>query len=190
MSQGEPIKVVTRKVADLIPYDRNPKIHPDSQIADLRDNIRRAGLNNPITIDENNRVINGHGRLYAIQQLGWEEVSCSIKSNKTEEEKKFIGISDNKIAENATYDNALLYQELKDMGEELREISGANEDFRAMEYQPNTAPSFDYKEVDDDDLAKASDNIYNAFDEQGKDKSEKGKEVVCPYCAESFKVVL
>ena len=51
MSQGEPIKVVTRKVADLIPYDRNPKIHPDSQIADLRDNIRRAGLNNPITID-------------------------------------------------------------------------------------------------------------------------------------------
>ena len=59
-----------------------------------------------------------------------------------------------------------------------------------MEYQPNTEPSFDYKEVDDDDLAKASDNIYNAFDEQGKDKSEKGKEVVCPYCAESFKVVL
>lgn len=190
MSQGEPIKVVTRKVADLIPYDRNPKIHPDSQIADLRDNIRRAGLNNPITIDENNRVINGHGRLYAIQQLGWEEVSCSIKANKTEEEKKFIGISDNKIAENATYDNALLHQELKDMGEELREISGANEDFRAMEFQPNTEPSFDYKEVNDDDLAKASDNIHSAFDEQGKDKSEKGKEVICPYCAESFKVVL
>ena len=91
MSQGEPIEVVIRKVADLIPYDRNPKIHPDSQIADLRDNIRRAGLNNPITIDENNRVINGHGRLYAIQQLGWEEVSCSIKANKTEEEKSLLG---------------------------------------------------------------------------------------------------
>ena len=44
------------------------------------------------------------------------------------------------------------------MGEELREISGANEDFRAMEYQPEYRTIIRLQRVDDE-TGKASDNI-------------------------------
>ena len=69
MSTWAADNVNKRLVSELIPYDRNPKIHPDSQIKQLSDSIREWGWTMPILIDENDQVLAGHGRLFAAKEL-------------------------------------------------------------------------------------------------------------------------
>ncbi|HBY66720.1 MAG TPA: DNA methylase, partial [Flavobacteriaceae bacterium] len=58
-------KVERKSVNKLIPYERNPKIHSDSQINQLANSITEWGWTIPILVDEKDMVIAGHGRLYA-----------------------------------------------------------------------------------------------------------------------------
>ena len=62
--------VERRSVKDLVPYDRNPKLHPDSQIEQLANSIREWGFTIPVLIDPEGNVIAGHGRLLAAKQVG------------------------------------------------------------------------------------------------------------------------
>lgn len=58
------------KIADLLEYKNNAKEHPQWQIEQIVESIEKFGFNDPIAIDENNIIIEGHGRLYALQEMG------------------------------------------------------------------------------------------------------------------------
>ena len=73
MNQWASNSVKKLKVIDLIPNDRNPKIHPDTQIIQLANSIREWGWTMPILVDEENGVIAGHGRLFAAKELGLDD---------------------------------------------------------------------------------------------------------------------
>lgn len=73
------MKIEKIKISDLIEYENNAKLHPQEQIEKIKKSILEFGNNDPIAIDENNVLIEGHGRLKALTQLGKEE----------EEEKEF-----------------------------------------------------------------------------------------------------
>jgi len=183
-------KIIKKKVKELIPYDRNPKIHPDTQIDQLANSIREWGWTQPILIDENDQVLAGHGRLYAAEQLELDEVPCVIASGWSDSKKKAYVIVDNRLAEKGQWDNALLYSELKSIVDDnfdLSVVSMENE-FDFMDYQPNLEPSFDYKEIDEKALIKAGEGMMGSIDSIKNDKSNEGLEVMCPYCAETFKV--
>lgn len=181
-------KVERRSVAELIPYDRNPKIHPDSQIEQLANSIREWGWTMPILVDEEGQIIAGHGRLYAAQQLGLEDVPCMVAEGWSEEKKKAYVIADNKLAEKGSWDNALLYAELKDINDSFDlSVMGMDEDFKLMDYTPNLEPNFEYRAVDENALDKAGQNMSGAIDSIQADKASGGVEVMCPYCAETFK---
>ena len=64
------------KISDLLEYKYNAKEHPEWQIEQIVNSIKKFGFNDPIAIDENNTIIEGHGRLYALQELGYDEVDC------------------------------------------------------------------------------------------------------------------
>ena len=81
-------KIVNKPVNELIPYDRNPRIHPDSQIKQLQNSIREWGWTIPILIDEESNVVAGHGRLFAAQDMGISEVPCVEATGWTEEQRK------------------------------------------------------------------------------------------------------
>lgn len=55
-------------VADLIPYDRNPKKHPQEKVIELVANILKFGWTNPI-LAEGVKVVAGHGRLLAAKMI-------------------------------------------------------------------------------------------------------------------------
>ena len=76
------------KINDLLEYKYNAKEHPEWQIEQIANSIKEFGFNDPIAIDENNTIIEGHGRLYALQELGYDEVDCIRLSHLTEEQKK------------------------------------------------------------------------------------------------------
>ena len=68
------IKVTYVDLNSLKTYQNNPKDHPQKQVHQIADSIKKFGFNNPILIDENNEIIAGHGRYMAAQQLQMETV--------------------------------------------------------------------------------------------------------------------
>ena len=106
-------KIEIKLVDDLIPYDRNPKIHPDTQIDQLANSIREWGWTMPILIDENDQIIAGHGRLLAADFLSLSKVPSIRLTGLTDEQRQAYVIADNKLALNAAWDEEMLKQEIE-----------------------------------------------------------------------------
>jgi DNA modification methylase len=104
-------------VSTLIPYAKNSRTHDDAQVAQIAASIKEFGFRNPILVDGVS-VIAGHGRLLAAQKLKLDKVPTLDCSDMTPSQKKAYIIADNKIAENAGWDNAMLTIELKDLEDE------------------------------------------------------------------------
>lgn len=81
------MEIVKIKLADLVPYENNVKLHPQSQVEQIKKSIMEFGNNDPIAVDEKNVIIEGHGRYMALKELGFEEAECIVLSNMTEEQK-------------------------------------------------------------------------------------------------------
>lgn len=93
------MKIQYEKTDKLIPYESNAKIHPQSQIEQIAESIRRFGWQQPIVIDGSNVVIIGHGRLLAAKHLGIDEVPCVVASELSDAEVKALRLADNKVNE-------------------------------------------------------------------------------------------
>ena len=181
-------KIENINIQELNPYERNPKIHSDLQIEQISNSIKEWGWTIPILIDEGNNIIAGHGRYLAAQNINIEIIPCIRAVDWSDEKKKAYLIADNKLAENSSWDNALLYSELKAISETEFNLSltGMDEQFNFMEYQPNTEPNFDYATLDEGSINTAQDKINSQISGLQLDKSNQGIEVMCPHCAESF----
>lgn len=113
------MKVVTKAVADLIPYVRNSRTHSDAQVAQIAASIKEFGWTNPILIDGENGIIAGHGRLLAARKLGQDKVPVIELAHMTEAQKRAYIIADNKLALNADWDHELLRLEIEDIQNEI-----------------------------------------------------------------------
>jgi len=105
------------QIDKLIPYAKNPRTHSDAQVAQIAGSIAAFGFNAPILVDSNAGVIAGHGRLLASRQLGLEEVPVIVLDHLTEIEKRAYLIADNKLGENAGWDDDLLREQLAELRE-------------------------------------------------------------------------
>lgn len=103
------------KIADIVPYKNNAKKHPQEQIDQIIASIEECGFNDPIAIDENNVIIEGHGRWMALQQMGADEVECIRLTHLSEEQKKAYILIHNKLTMNTGFDEAILKLELQDI---------------------------------------------------------------------------
>src|SRR5712692_2702036 len=99
-------------VDKLIPYARNPRIHSDAQVAQIAASIAEFGFNNPILVDTHAGIIAGHGRLLAARKLQLEQVPVIVLDHLSEAQKRAYILVDNKLAENAGWDEELLRCEL------------------------------------------------------------------------------
>jgi len=180
-------EIKTVPTSSLIPYDRNPRTHPDSQIEQLKNSIRQWGWTIPILIDENDQVIAGHGRLFAAQSLGMEDVPCMTAEGWSEEQKKAYIIADNKLAEGGEWDTSLYFSELKAInkaGFDL-ELVGFDSSI-SLDFEPNLDPLTSFADISDADIGSAETALSDNMDKLTEDRSAKGTEVMCPFCAESF----
>lgn len=112
----------------LIPYANNARTHSDEQVSQIAASIKEFGFNNPVLIDADKGIIAGHGRVLAAKKLGLTEVPTIELSHLSDTQRKAYILADNKLAENAGWDNDLLKIEI----EELR-----NQDFELTGFSPD-----------------------------------------------------
>ncbi|HXF89305.1 MAG TPA: site-specific DNA-methyltransferase, partial [Xanthobacteraceae bacterium] len=106
----------------LLPYAANARTHSDEQVAEIAGSIAAFGFNVPCLVDERGVLIAGHGRLLAARRLGLDDVPVIRLKHLTDAQARAFRIADNRIAENAGWDEALLAAELarlKDDGLDL-----------------------------------------------------------------------
>ena len=95
------------------PYKQNARKHSPKQIEQIAASIEEFGFTVPILIDDRRSVLAGHGRLEAAKLLGLSQVPTLSIGGLTAAEKKAYRIADNKLAENAEWEIALLSSELR-----------------------------------------------------------------------------
>jgi hypothetical protein len=111
------IRLEKRSPGDLHPYENNTKKHNDDDVALIAASIERFGFNDPIAIDGEGTIIEGHGRWAAAQKLGLTEVPVLVLDGLTERQRNLYRIAHNKIALSSTFDFPALV-------DTLREITG------------------------------------------------------------------
>ena len=131
------MKIVRRKVSDLKPYENNAKIHTPEQVEQIAESIRIFGFNDPIAIDENDMIIEGHGRLLALQALGETEVDCIPLEGLTDDQKRAYIHVHNQLTMNTGFDLDILEQE-------LRTIEGIDMGFFGFDMDFEIDPDFSF----------------------------------------------
>lgn len=106
------MKIEKMNIENIIPYENNAKIHTKEQIEQIKNSILQFGNNDPIAIDENNTIIEGHGRYFALKELGYNDVDVIKLTHLDEEKKRAYILVHNKLTMNTGFDFKLLQDEL------------------------------------------------------------------------------
>lgn len=107
---------------ELVPYEKNSRLHTPAQINQIVKSIKEFGFTNPVLIDNKNGIIAGHARVEASKKIGMKEIPCIRLSDLSPAQKKAYIIADNKLALNAGWDDNALkieFTELKDLDFDL-----------------------------------------------------------------------
>lgn len=110
------MKLETLNIADIREYDRNARTHSPAQVRQIAASIREFGFNDPVAVDEDNVLIEGHGRLAAARLLNMIEVPALRLGHLTPAQRDAYVLAHNRIALNSGWDEDMLREVLDDLG--------------------------------------------------------------------------
>lgn len=145
------MKIVS--IDKLIPYINNARTHNAEQINKLRASLREFGFINPVIIDQEYNIIAGHGRVMAAKEENITEVPCVFVDHLTPAQKKAYIIADNRMAQDAGWDEELLRIEIEALQAEAFDIGLTG--FEEQEIADLFGSDEDEVEDDDFDLNEA-----------------------------------
>jgi DNA modification methylase len=109
------LQIVYRRIDELRLDPKNPRKHSRKQVRQLTNSIETFGFTVPALVDREDNVIAGHGRILACRELGWSEIPTIPIDNLSEAKRRALMIADNRLAENAEWNERLLAEQLKDL---------------------------------------------------------------------------
>lgn len=148
------LKIDLIPVGKIKPYRNNAKLHPDYQIEEIVNSIKLFGFKDPLALDKDFEIIEGHGRYFAAKKLGMEELPCMIFEDMTDAKKYLYSIVHNKLTMNTGFNENLLQQELEKISVDI--------DFEDFDFE---SVGIEFEPVDIDNL----DIEYNELAEKNKD---------------------
>lgn len=176
------MNIIKMKVEELIPYINNPR-NNENAVDKVASSISEFGFKNPIVIDKNNVIINGHTRLLASKKLGLKEVPVIVADDLSEAQIKAFRIADNKTSEYAEWNEKLLkleLEQLEDMNFDLDnlnidysdfnlEIDYIEDDFVEIKEREDLSDKVNsaYEIIIECDNEEEQEEMYNRFIEEG-----------------------
>ena len=110
------LKIVKLRIDSLTMDPENAKLHPDYQVQQIKKSIEDFGMNDPIGVwGENNLIVEGHGRVMAMQLLGETEIDCIRLDHLTNEQRIAYAIAHNSTNMSTGFDNSLLLKLIEDV---------------------------------------------------------------------------
>lgn len=111
------------ELADLKPNPKNPNQHPENQIELLAKIIETQGWRAPVKVStRSGYIVSGHGRFLAAQMIGCP-APVDFQDYATEADEMSDLLADNRIAELAEMDNAMLAEIFSEIDGDL-ELTG------------------------------------------------------------------
>jgi len=113
--RAQPLTVVWRRIEVLRPDPASPRSHSPRQVHLLALSIGAFGFNVPILVDPTLRIIAGHGRLLAAEELGLREVPTIVLDHLSAAKARAFMVADNRLAEGAAWNSGLLREQLTEL---------------------------------------------------------------------------
>lgn len=117
MTLEHDLKIEVVAIDSIKPYDKNPRVN-DQAVDKVAMSIKEYGFRQPIVVDKDRVIVAGHTRYKAAKRLGLSNVPISIADKLSNKQIKAYRLADNRVAQEAKWDNNLLSEELF----ELREL--------------------------------------------------------------------
>ena len=176
------------KLADLVPYEKNPNIHPEEQVKAIAESMEEYGHYYPIIVDENMRILCGHGKKMALEHLGRTEGEVTIMHGLTDKQKLKIVVEDNKIQSMSYIDFSKVEEIIREVGD--TNIIGFSTEYLDAIIKENVP---DNMGVDFQEPAKPQqkfDEEKQQEDVQERNDIEEGMQaahtIVCPHCGKEI----
>ena len=150
-------------IDQIIEYANNARTHDKKQIDQICKSIKKYGFNDPIAVDENNMIIEGHARVTAMKKLGEKKIPAFRLSHLSKEDKKAYILAHNKIALNSGWNDQLLsveFQELHDLGFDLELTGFSPEEFSDFLIDENKDDEFEHPSKSDVTVEELDENIF------------------------------
>ena len=145
-------KIAHWPLARLLPYARNARTHSDEQVAQIAASIVEFGFTNPCLVGADGVLVAGHGRLLAARKLGLETVPVVVLDHLSPTQRRALVLADNRIAENAGWDDAMLRTELEALQADGFDLDLTGFDPDALAELLAGEETDQAGEVDDDDV--------------------------------------
>lgn len=103
-------------VARLVPDPHNARKHDERNIDAIKNSLALFGQRKPIVVTPDNVVVAGNGTLQAAKSLGWDFVQVTrTPLGWSWEQIKAFALADNRTAELAEWDSAVLADQLLEL---------------------------------------------------------------------------
>lgn len=191
---NEELKIEYIDINKLKPYERNARKHQQADVDTIKNSILEFGMCDPIGV-WNDTIVEGHGRLIALKQLGYKKVPCIRLDFLSDEQRRAYGLAHNKTAEMSEWDFDFLETELNDicdidMTDFGFDLIDETEKFkRNMQNADDMEEDDEYNEfVDKFKTKKTTDdcytpqNVYDAIKDWAVEKySLQGRKIIRPF---------
>lgn len=192
MAVTHEIKVM--ELAKLVPYEKNPNVHPIEQVRALADSIQKYGQYYPIIVDEDMKILCGHGKKLALEHLGQTSGEVKIMRGLTDKQKLKLVIEDNKIQSLSYVDYTKIEDIIREIGDVdiigfgtdyLEAIINENvKDNMGVDFSQPAERKSNEKQVEDIPEEKKQDQDEERNDiESGM---QQARTMVCPHCGKEI----
>jgi site-specific DNA-methyltransferase (adenine-specific) len=74
--------IAKKKISELTPYDKNPRIITEAGLNQLKESFDEIGMAQPVNINTDGTILSGHARIMQLKNEGTEEVDVMIPDRK------------------------------------------------------------------------------------------------------------
>jgi hypothetical protein len=113
---NQKLTVQSVAIGALVPDPQNARAHSERNLKAIMDSLTQFGQRRPLVVTGDNIVIAGNGTLEAAKRLGWDTVTITrTPADWDYHRARAYALADNRTAELAEWDSAVLADQLLDL---------------------------------------------------------------------------